>query len=235
MRIGLTLLALCAILSACSDPDKDWSLATRDDAPETYLEFLAKHPESAQADLARQRIAELKVINAWERAEFKDSPEGYELFIERHPDSEFVAEAGERIAVFARDEQWEFSSGSNDKTALISFIEDWPDAPQRSMAEAELAEIQLAEDAKKPRERPGAFRLQLAAFRSAESADTELRRLIELFPNNELLGPVRIVTPVENGDSKLFLLKTVPMTSNEAKTLCDKLRARGQQCLVINK
>ncbi len=233
------IIVSVVLLTSCANPEKDWELASRDDAPETYLEFLAKHPDSEQAALARDRIQELKIIRAWERAEFKDTEESYAAFIEKHPDSEFVANSEARIVEIQRDAQWELVSESGSTEALEGFINTYPNAPQQPEAETLLIEIKLVElaaiEATKPKERQGAFRLQLAAFRTPAAADAELRRLIELFPT-ELLGPVRIETPADrNNGGQMFLLKTVPMNGAEAREICALVQDRGQNCLIINR
>ena len=235
MVTRLTLLIACLILGGCADPDADWELAARDDSTETYLEFLARHPDAAQADLARGRMAELKVISAWERAEFKDTYESFSGFIAKYPDSEFAADANNRIMIIERDSQWKIVDGSNDKTLLSAFMQAYPQAPQLDQAQAQITTILSIEEAAKPKERAGAFRLQLAAFRTATSADTELRRLVELFPGDTLLGPIRIETPVANAANGRFLLKSVPMTGAEARALCARLEALRQECMVVNR
>jgi hypothetical protein len=237
--VRYAIIVSVLLLTSCANPEKDWKLASRDDSTETYLEFLAKHPDSPQATLARERIQELKVIRAWERAEFKDTEETYGAFIEKYPGSEFAPESEARMVAIQRDAQWELVSETESPAALEGFIKTYPDAPQRPDAETRLAEIKLTElatiEAAKPKERPGAFRLQLAAFRTPAAADTELRRLIELFPT-ELLGPVRIETPADrNNGGSMFLLKTVPMNGPEAREICELLQNRGQNCLIINR
>lgn len=239
MRLAAVILLGASLLAGCADPQKDWELAARDDSTEAYLQFLAMHPDAEEADLARERIEQLKVVRAWERAEFKDSEEAYADFIERFPGSEFVEQAETRVAAFERDRRWELISDAPSSDALEGFIADYPQAPQRVDAEALLEEIRAAElaaaEAATPKERPGAFRLQLAAFRTASAAEKELRRLVAMFPD-ELLGPVRIETPADrNNDSGRFLLKTVPMSRDEADAVCDLLKRRQQQCLIINR
>lgn len=239
MKLRASLLIVGVIIAGCANPEKDWELAARDDSPETYLEFLAKHPDSPQADLARERIQELKVIRAWERSEFKGSEEAYANFLEKHPDSEFAPEAEARIVAIQRDRQWEYITEARTAEALQGFVATYPDAPQRPEAEAILEEMRLAElaaiEAATPKERPGNFRLQLAAFRTAAAAETELRRLIDLFPD-EFLGPIRIETPADRAnDGNLFLLKTVPMSGAEAREVCALLERRRQQCMIVNR
>lgn len=235
----LALLSIAAMLCACADPEKDWELASRDDSPETYLEFLAKHPDTPQADLARDRIQALKVIRAWERAEFKDSEDTYFEFIKKYPDSEFAANAKMRVDEIERDRQWEFAQEAGTTEVLSAFIATYPEAPQRAEADEMLEELRRVElaalEAATPKERPGDFRLQLAAFRTPAAAEQELRRLVNLFPT-ELLGPVLIETPADRDNgSKLFLLKTAPMSADEARDICAMLKSRKQQCMIINK
>ena len=59
--------------------------------------------------------------------------------------------------------------------------------------------------------------------------------IIELFPGDTFLGPIRIETPVANAANGRFLLKSVPMTSAEARALCTRLEALRQECMVVNR
>ena len=62
-----------------------------------------------------------------------------------------------------------------------------------------------------------------------------MRRLVDLFPT-DLLGPIRIETPADrNNGGSLFLLKTVPMSGDEAREVCALLQDRKQQCMIVNR
>lgn len=233
MKPRILIFSLCLALAACANPDKDWQLASRDDSRNAYLEFLAKHPDSDFADQARLRLNELKVINAWERAEFKNTLAGYDMFLDKHSDSEFADTARQRAREIQREAFWESVTGTEDKVALEAFIAEYPGAPQIEDARTQLALILAAEETARPKERPGNFRVQLAAFKTAASAELELRRLVELAPEL-LLGPVIIESP-EPGSRGMFILKSVPMTGSEARSACAGLKARGQDCLMINR
>jgi hypothetical protein len=222
------------ILTSCANPEKDWSLAQRDDSQNAYLEFLAKHPDSEFAGQARLRIDERKIIRAWERAEFKDTIDAYNSFISKHGDSEYVTDAKERVRGIQRDDRWKDVRTSGDKVTIEAFLDEYPDAPQQAEAQSILTTIAEAEEAAKPKERPGNFRLQLAAFRTAAAAEQELRRLVTLAPEI-LIGPVRIETPNQGNDGNKFLLKSVPMTGVEARDACTALKNIGQDCLIINR
>lgn len=230
------LLILCLLLTACGNPDKAWDLAEREDTNQGYLEFLAKYPDGDKADRARARMVELKEIRGWERAQFRDRIDNYQRFLEQHPDSDNAAAAKQRVFELQRDEAWTAAQDAGDAPALQSFLADYPDAPQAWEAAQLLAALAPAAPEAPPApppERPGNFRLQLGAFRTAAAADSEVRRLAPLF-DRTLPGPVRIVTPLETG-ARFFLLQSVPVNGQEADAACTALQAAGQACLRINR
>jgi hypothetical protein len=235
MNLRLFTGVLLLTLTACSNEDKAWELAEREDTNQGYLEFLAKYPDGGNADRARQRMQELKEIRSWERAQFRDRAENYRRFLEQYPDSENAPVAVARIYELERDAAWGAARDSGDVNTLQTFLSVYPDAPQAWEAEQLLAALLPAEPEPPPEPagRAGDFRLQLGAFRTAKAADTEVRRLAPLF-NRVLPGPVRIVTPAETG-GRFFLLHTPPLSGEEARLACDALKAAGQVCLRINR
>jgi hypothetical protein len=231
-RYALILTGL--ILSACGNPEKAWQLAARDDSPTAYLEFLAKYPDDEKADQARARIEALKAIRAWERAEFKGAESDYRDFIDKYPDSEFVTKAEDRILTMQRDADWQVVLDTRSDVIVTAFLERYPEAPQTEEAREILAALQVDQVEEPPPERDGNFRLQLAVFRTPTSAESEVRRLSALFPDT-FLGPIHIETPQERGSGKLFRLLSVPMTGEEARRACDRLKKRRQECIIINR
>lgn len=237
LRRITSLLLIAALLSAaaCSDPEKAWELAEREDSSQAYLEFLAKYPEGELADRARRRIEELKMERAWERAQFRDRVDIYQRFLAQYPDSEHADAARRRIAELEREAAWRAAADSEDLATIEAFLERYPDAPQAAAARELIAKLTPPEPETPPapRERPGDFRLQLGAFRSAAAAEREVRRLVGLY-GERLLGPVRIYTPAETG-SHWFFLRSAPMSRAEARTLCAALQADGQSCFLVNR
>lgn len=228
------LILAALIPGACGNPDKAWQMAERDDTPTAYLEFLAKYPDGDQADEARARIEELKVIRAWERTEFKADESHYREFIDRFPDSKYAATAKDRIRAIQRDADWQMVLDTRTAAAVDAFIERYPDAPQAAEARELLAELQVVKVDEPPPERAGRFRLQLAVFRTQASAESERSRLTDLFPDT-FLGPLHIETPEERGSGQLYRLLSVPMNADEARKACEQLKKRRQQCLIINR
>lgn len=232
MKSRFILFFAALVLVSCASPEKDWQLAERDDSQNAYLEFLAKHPSSKFAERARSRIDELKVIRSWERAEFKETVTAYEAFIEKYADSEYAASAREKVRVIRRDERWEGLSADPGVESIEEFLAAYPDAPQSADARSLLADLAAAKKAAQPKERPGDFRLQLAAFKTVAAAEIELRRLVAL-TTDTLIGPVLIETPDSAAGNNMFLLKSVPMSYTEAQGACARLKELRQECLII--
>lgn len=235
LRLWVPLAFLA--LGGCENPDRAWEIAERDDTPTAYLEYLAKYPDSEFAESARERIEALGKIRAWERTQFRDTEAGYAAFIEKFPDSDFVADAQERILNIQRDEAWAVAQDADSAEVIAAFLEEYPDAPQASEARELMSAIEAAEALRKPpvpTERAGDYRLQLASFRTAKAAETELRRLVVLFPN-ALLGPITIHPPREDDKNPVFVLKSVPMSNEEAQAACRKLKKLKQVCLIVER
>lgn len=212
-------------------------MAERDDTPTAYLEFLAKYPDSEFAEMARERIEALKESGAWERAQFRNTQPGYTGFIEKFPDSAFVADAEQKLLELQRDDAWAIAQAADSPEVITAFLRDYPNAPQTEQAQELLAELEATrarEMPVAPTQRPGDFRIQLASFRTALAAETELRRLVVLFPD-ALLGPITIQSPREGDSNPMFVLKTVPMTQEEAQMACRKLTELEQVCLIVKR
>ncbi len=220
-------------LAGCSNQEKDWELAQRDDNAEAYLEFLAKYPNGEFADLARQRMVQLKELKAWERAQFRDRENNYQRFLSEYPDSKFAAAARQRLYELRRDAAWDVASDSGYVEVLKSFLAVYPDAPQADDARKLIAALLPAPAEQPPPERPGNFRLQLGAFRTPAAAGREVRRLSARY-QALLRGPIRILTPAETGGTR-FLLRSAPMSGDEARSTCEKLKQDRQQCFVVNR
>ena len=78
---------------SCASVLSQWEKALGDNKVSSYEQFLAKNPNSEYAEQAKEKIAELKHIEA----ENKNTIEAYEEFIVEAPDSPLVNEAKMRI------------------------------------------------------------------------------------------------------------------------------------------
>jgi len=182
---------------------------------------------------------------AWQLAARDDSPTAYLEFLAKYPDDEKADQArariealkairADRILTMQRDADWQVVLDTRSDVIVTAFLERYPEAPQAEEARELLAALQVDQVEEPPPERDGNFRLQLAVFRTPASAESEVRRLTALFPDT-FLGPIHIETPQEHGSGKLFRLLSVPMTGEEARKACDRLKKRRQECMIINR
>jgi len=232
MRLRTFTINLCLILAACSNPEKAWELAEREDTNQGYLEFLAKFPDDEYADQARERMLQLKELRGWERAQFRDKIDNYRRFVADYPDSENAPAARQRIHELERATAWEAALQANNAVALQGFLASYPEAPQTGEAQQLLTTLAPPVPEPPPKS-VGDFRVQVGAFRTAKAADSEVRRLSSLL-ETALASPVKIVTPTESG-SRFFLLQSQPLTGPDAAAACAALKQKNQACLVINR
>lgn len=246
----LICLLLIIVVSACSRHDALWEEARDEDSVAAYEAYLERYPDGPRAQQARSRARTLQVEQAWRDARERDSRSAYETFLESWPDSEFADEARSRIAARQRAETWRSLAASDDIARLEAFAEQHRGSPEASLAADRIAALReeaaadesAAEDA--TRERPaagpsrddtrdaadadeGTHRVQLAAVSSAARARDGIARFERDYA--EILGGVELRSEPA-GD--MHRLLTTPLSRDRATSLCEALKAAGQDCIV---
>ncbi len=241
---ALWVLILFLIGAAgCDRPGAAWDEAREADSVEAYRQFVEAYPDSPQAGDAEQRILELRREQAWEAARMEDTVESYQAFLGQYPEGEFADQARSRLSVLERQSAWQALEDSDDLEALSAFADDYRETPEAAEAQARIAEIQAARQEAESRERARAeeerrrleaeqaarsHRVQLAALRTAEQAREGAQRL------REQLGDMLAETDIEvHPSGNLHLLRTEPMEEDAAAELCERLKASGNDCLVV--
>ena len=74
--LSLSLLAL----AGCSREKSDWRSAQAADSPESYQQFIDKHPDSSQVATARERLMQLAEEKDWRAAAGVDTLAAYQQF-----------------------------------------------------------------------------------------------------------------------------------------------------------
>jgi hypothetical protein len=248
MRALATIALILLLVSGCSRHEADWASAAEQDTVSAYQDYLERHPDTEQAALARQRIAELQEQRAWEQAREVDTLTAWRAFLQQHPDSGHAAEARSREHELARRDEWQRLRGTADRAALEAFISEYPDGEEAELARDRIAELHRAErEADAAAERAeaeaeraareaeraeraarGSHQVQLAALGSESAARSGAEQLRQRLA--EVLGDTGIV--VESSDA-VHRLKTDPMSREDATALCRRLQERGQDCLVV--
>ncbi|MEQ1493781.1 MAG: hypothetical protein ABL932_24885, partial [Terricaulis sp.] len=106
----LAAASVAALMAACATPETPediealaWGAATSQDRPESYQTYLNVHGASPHAEAARQRIAELMVLEreAWGRARQVNTEASYDEYLNRFGWGANAPEADQRRAALA--------------------------------------------------------------------------------------------------------------------------------------
>jgi hypothetical protein len=97
-RIIFTILLYSLfIFISCSNIEKDYQKAIKEDSIETYEDFLKKHPESNYTKEIKNKILALEK-SEFEAAMKKNTVIVYEQFIAKFPNSKFIINAKDKIS-----------------------------------------------------------------------------------------------------------------------------------------
>lgn len=238
--------AVVLLLSACSRTQQDWRVAQRAGTPRAYQVFVARHPHSELAGVARQRIAQLTEAAAWREATHADSVAAYQSYLARYPNGTWSQDA--RIRMESRNMEGRPTTGGGPPPAMGRAV---PHAASTTAAVTAPAgaTVRRALPAPAPAASAGApaaalpqppvsapsavgFAVQLGAFSSAANADTAWRRLSSRL-GPRLLGPVSRVVPVSISGRRLYRLE-IPVADRAAgRRLCQRLHQHSQACLPV--
>jgi len=223
----LTAMALgvALILAGCSHEGADWKSAKSADTTEAYQQFLAQHPNSANAPQARTRVAQLQEQHDWQATTSADTREAYERFLTQHADSKWAQEARIRIENFAQSGSANAANTANTANAASA---------AGTAAVAATARASAA-SASKPHASAssGSSYVQLGAFRSEASAASQWKRLSVRYAR-ELGARTPHYVAGHSKRGKIVRLEVGVESRGEAKALCAKLKAHAQSCLPVS-
>lgn len=241
LRLGPILLVL-AIAAGCDRQESEWEDAQTADNVSSYQEFLERYPDSARAGEAEQRIRALRAKERWEQARDTGSVEAHQQFLRDFPEAEQAEQARSRLTQLERDRDWENLRDSNDVQAIRAFGERHRGDPVAEEArqriqqlETEAREAEARDQARLEAERRAAeaergHRVQLAAFRSEERAN-EGAEILE-----RRLAEILAQTQIEVTQSGSYhLLRTQPLSEDDARSMCRRLQESDQECLVVDR
>jgi cell division septation protein DedD len=217
----LTAMALgvALILAGCSHEGADWKSATSADTSEAYQQFLAQHPNSANAPQARTRVAQLQEQHDWQATTSADTREAYEQFLTQHADSKWAQEARIRIENFAQ-------SGSANAASAAGTAGTAAVAATAGASAASASKPHASASS-------GSHYVQLGAFRSEASAASQWKRLSVRYARELGARTPRYVAG-HSKRGKIVRLEVGVESRAEAKALCAKLKAHAQSCLPVS-
>ncbi|MEW5739034.1 MAG: HEAT repeat domain-containing protein [Myxococcota bacterium] len=181
----LIVLALC--LSGCRDPA--YTIASKRDTVDAWREFILQNPKDEHLEDARDRLAELELIEAQK----VHSVVAYKRFLEEFGDTDSAPTAKKLLEGL----RFNAAMGKGTPQALRQFLRDHPDGVHRAEVEKKLAELEIKEvlagdDVKAlaavsvglagdPRAEAAALKLDDVAFAEARTASAWMAYLAD-FP-----------------------------------------------------
>jgi cell division septation protein DedD len=250
---SIALIAVLATLAAgCSREQQDWRSAEAADTHEAYGRFVELHPDSELATRARERLAQLAEERDWVQAGILATAEAYRAFLAQHPSGKWSEEARIRVEAFALGSAPRLApptralpggapQGPSGVRALQLATATAPPAVRETAAEPKVAPLILAGPAEPvpARDRSTAagtggksYGVQLGAFGSKASADSEWRRLQGRF-GAQLGGLSPRIVAASDTSGQLYRLQAPASGEAQARALCDSLRERSQPCVPV--
>ena len=215
-----SFLVLCVImagaLAACSSPNADWQRAATQNTVAAYQQFIQQHPNDARVEQARNRINALNDEAAWTTAQNANSLDGFQQYLQQEPNGMHAADAQDKVNALQQDAAWQTAQQTNTAAGYQDFLTKYPNSPHAGDAQAALKQLT-------------GYQALLASTRSKTLADKLAARLKAKYGSD--LQDVVVVPPT--GKSKTLEVRSAPMTQDDAKAACAKLRKAHQHCEVV--
>ncbi|MHB8813762.1 MAG: tetratricopeptide repeat protein [Steroidobacteraceae bacterium] len=215
-----SFLVLCVItagaLVACSNPNADWQTANQTNTEASYQQFIQQHPNDSRVAEARNRINALKDEQAWTAAQSANTLDAYQQYLQQEPNGMHASDAQDKVNGLQADAAWQTAQSTNTAAGYQDFLQKYPNSPHASDAQDALKKLT-------------GYQALLASTRSKTLAD-KLAQSLKAKYGNELQDVV-VVPPT--GKSKTLEVRSAPMTEDDAKAACAKMKKAHQHCSVV--
>jgi LPS O-antigen subunit length determinant protein (WzzB/FepE family) len=212
----IALITLAAMLAACSSADSDWKKADSQNTVAAYQDFLKQHPNDAHASQATQRIQSLQDDQTWADAQKANTTDSLQQYLQKYPSGTHATDAKTLIAGLDRAAAWKVAQTANTEPALQDFIQKYNQGPEVDLAKAQLEKLR-------------GYRVELATSHSQKEADKTLASLKSRHAAE--IHDLVVVPP--SGSEKLYRIASGPMTEENAKSTCEKLKKAHQHCEAV--
>ena len=212
------LIAAATVLVACSSAESDWKKADSQNTSAAYQDFLTQHPNDQHAADARDRIKKLDDEAAWADAQKANTADAYQQYLQKEPNGAHADEAHNQVAALERAADWKSAQAANTPAALQDFLKKYSQGPEADEARAALEKLQ-------------GYRVKLGAFKDEKSAQKAHDELEKKFSGD--VPGLEVVAP--SGTEKRHVVASGPMTEEDAKSACAKLKKAHQACEVVKR
>ena len=216
----IAVASILVLVTACSRAQRDWRVAQQAGTARAYELFVARHPDSELASVARERAAQLTEQAAWQEAARANTVAAYGDYLAKYPNGSWSQDA--RIRMESR--------------ALMAQAPQGAAAPPAAaVAATQPASSAAPPDSPSPPVTVSAGRrsaVQLGAFSTVANAQSAWSQLSSRYrPQLQDMTP-RIVPVVSSGRT-LYRLEVPVADPAAARSLCRQLQQHSQACLPV--
>jgi hypothetical protein len=214
-RILLVFFAV-GLLSACGTSEYDWQRVHATNTLAAYQSFLANHPKSKQADLARGIILAMQDDKAWKTATKTQSKQSLDAYLAAYPGGLHANQARFDNVALDRAAAWKPIEHNVDFASLHAVLAQYPEGPESNIARKRVASM--------------IFRAKFADSYSRAAADRQLERLESRL--HEILHTLEIVPPSQ-GDGHYDVTSGL-LSETAAHAACTAALRAHQRCQVVS-
>jgi cell division protein FtsN len=219
----LVLVVCCSVvlgLTGCSRQQSDWEKARAANTTDSYEQFLKSYPNGEFTAQAQARVKDLYQERDWQKARDADTLEAYQAFLKQYPEGKFTEEARIRVENFTLAQ----APSAADTSAGAT-----PSAAQTPPPASPAAPPSAAANAVAR----GTYGIQLGAFKNSDAVDKRWARLQKQYP--AILGGLthKVSSRKTPAGITVYRLQATGLTEKQSRSICRKLNAKAQACLVM--
>jgi SPOR domain len=226
---------ILALLTACSRTQQDWRVAQQAGTAQSYNVFVARHPDSELAGVARQRIAQLTEEAAWQQATRANTVAAYQDYLAKYPNGSWSQDARIRMeskSLAAQTTPDGPNGGAPAATEPAAQADPARPAPAVVPHPGPAASETPSGGGPYTRGHGGGVAVQLGAFSSVGNAHSAWNQLSSRF-RRELRGLTPQTVPVVSSGRRLYRLEARVADQAAARRLCRQLQQHSQGCLPV--
>ncbi|MGH8326648.1 MAG: SPOR domain-containing protein [Steroidobacteraceae bacterium] len=211
---------LLLLLTACSRAQQDWRVAQQVGTAQAYEVFVARHPDSELASVARERAAQLTEQAAWQEATRANTVAAYRDYLATYPNGSWSQDARIRMESKALTAQAPQGTAA---PAPAGSDQVPPTQPGSSAAASIVAPATAA---------AGRATVQLGAFSTMANAQSAWSQLSSRY-RPQLQDMIPQMVPVLSSGRRLYRLEVRVADPAAARSLCRQLQQHSAGCLPV--
>jgi hypothetical protein len=213
--------SILVLVTACSRAQQDWRVAQQAGTAQAYEVFVARHPDSELASVARARAAQLTEQAAWQEATRANSVAAYRGYLARYPNGSWSQDA--RIRMQSRSLMAQAPQGTS---ATAPQPGAGPVPTPNPGASAPAADPVAASAP------AGRSTVQLGAFSTVANAQSAWSQLSSGY-RLQLRDMTPQIVSVMSSGRRLYRLELRVADPATARSLCRQLQQHSQGCLPV--